>query len=234
MSVCVLAGGLGKRLWPLTETLPKPMLPVGDKPFVQLLMEHFARLGARRFVLAVAYLWERFREYFGDGSRFGWEIVYSVEDQPRGTGGAVLLAQPHWGERVIVANGDTFLEEDWRGLAATHQRQGLPATMALVRQDDCSRFGRVDVVDGRVAQFVEKSSAGGAGWINAGVYVLERAALEGWRRGERFSLEQDVFPRLCGRMGGHFCSRPFADIGTAESLEAFRRGAGAVAPQPLP
>ena len=78
LPVCILAGGLSRRLRPLTDTIPKPMVPVGDKPFLQLLMEHYAAMGHRRFILAVSYLWQQIQEYFGDGSSFGWQIEYSV------------------------------------------------------------------------------------------------------------------------------------------------------------
>ncbi len=222
-TVCILAGGLSTRLRPLTDTIPKPMIPVGGQPFLQLLLEHFSSLGHRRFVLAVSYLWERIRDYFGDGSQLGAEIKYSVEAAPLGTGGATLWAQPLWGPRAIVANGDTFLPEDWRGLAATHASAGLPATMALVRQDDCARFGRVEVAGGRVTGFVEKSPDAGSGWINAGVYVLEAEALTAFERGQAFSLERDVFPAMVGRIAAHQCRSSFADIGTPESLDDFRR-----------
>jgi NDP-sugar pyrophosphorylase family protein len=223
LPVCILAGGLSRRLRPVTETIPKAMVPIGGKPFVQLLLEHFSTLGYRRFVLAVSYLWEHIHEFFGDGRRFGWQIDYSIEPEPLDTGGAVLWAQPQWGQRAIIANGDTFLPEDWRQLQVTHDRAGLPATMALAHQNDCARFGRVDVRDGRVVGFVEKSPCVGAGWINAGVYVLEKEVLSGFRRGQRFSLELDVFPAWVGQIAAHSCHGAFADIGTPESLEDFRQ-----------
>ncbi|MCJ7543626.1 MAG: nucleotidyltransferase family protein [Phycisphaerae bacterium] len=221
--VCILAGGLSKRLRPLTETIPKPMAPIGDKPFLQLVLEHFASLGFRRYVLAVSYLWEQIRDHFGDGSRFGWRIEYSVEAEPLDTGGAVRYAQSLWGTCAVVANGDTFVPEDWRGLVAIQERSGLPVAMSLVWQDDCDRFGRVEVRDDRVVGFVEKGRHAGAGWINAGVYVLQSTALDGFERGQRFSLERDVFPRLIGRIAAYRCGKSFADIGTAESLAQFRQ-----------
>jgi NDP-sugar pyrophosphorylase family protein len=198
------------------------MVPVGDKPFLQLLLDHFGSLGFRRFVLAVSYLWEQIRDYFGDGSRFGWQIEYSVEPQPLGTGGAVLWAQNLWGARAVVANGDSFLMEDWRGLIERHEALAPPATIALVQQDDTSRFGRVEVRDGRVTAFHEKQAGSGSGWINAGVYALEAGALAGFQRGTVFSLEKDVFPALAGKMAAYTCRRVFADIGTPQSLEEFR------------
>ncbi len=220
--ICLLAGGLSTRLRPVTDTIPKPMVPVAGRPFLHLLMEHFASQNYRHFVLAVSYLWEQIRNYFGDGSRFGWHVEYSVEPQPLGTGGAVLLAQKLWGQRAIVANGDSFLAENWRSLVQTHQSSGAPATLALVHQDDCSRFGRVEVCDGYITGFTEKSADTGPGWINAGVYVLEADALAGMPVGEAFSLERDVFPRLAGKMAAYFCKKSFADIGTPQSLAEFQ------------
>ncbi len=220
--ICLLAGGLSTRLRPVTDTMPKPMVPVGDRPFLQWLLDHFGSLGFRRFVLAVSYRWEQIEAYFGDGSRFGWRIEYSVEPEPLGTGGALLWAQPLWGDAALVANADTFLPEDWRAMIHIHREQGLPATMALVRQDDCSRFGRVTVQEGRVAGFEEKRPLAGPGWINGGVYIMVRSSLQSFERGTAFSLEKDVFPQLAGRIAAYPCDAQFADIGTLTSLETFR------------
>ncbi len=222
LKVCILAGGLGRRLRSVAGNIPKPMVPIGDKPFLHLLMEHFGSLGFSRFVLAVGHLWERIKDYFSDGSAFGWEIEYSVEPEPMGTGGAVLWAKPLWGSRALIANGDTFLAEDWRELVRMHHACKLPATMALARQDRCDRFGKVEVQDGRVVGFAEKKPDSGEGWINAGVYMLDEEVLAPFDRGERFSLEEDIFPRLVGSIAAYTCNQSFADIGTPESLEAFR------------
>jgi len=234
ISVLVLAGGLSTRLRPITETIPKPMVDVAGEPFLKRILGHLDSVGYRRFILAVSYHWEAIRDYFGDGGRLGWEIEYSVESEPLGTGGAVLWAQPMWGERVLVLNGDTYLPADWPAMVSAHAAAGVPATMALVRCDDASRFGSVLVADGpaplgRVTAFREKAPRRGgpeAGWINGGAYVLERDALSGWRRGDRFSLERDVFVRLAGRIGAFRCEGvPFADIGTMQSLGRFRQEA---------
>ena len=220
--VCILAGGLGKRLGTLTEEAPKPMVPIGDRPFLQVLMEHFASLGWCRFALAVSHLWEQIRDHFGDGGRFGWEIEYSVEPEPLGTGGAVLWAQPLWGRRAVVTNGDTFLAEDWRELLKAHEAANAPVTIALAEKDDCARYGMVEVQDGRIAGFTEKDPDAGPGWINAGTYVLEAEALAAFERGKSFSLETDVFPTLLGEMAAYFCRSEHIDIGTPQSLAAFR------------
>ncbi len=220
--ICILAGGLSTRLRPLTETMPKPMVPVAGKPFVQHVLEHLGRLGFRRFILAVSYLWEQIYDYFGDGGQFGWELKYSVEPNALGTGGAVLWAQKFWSYEVLVANGDTYLPEDFRHMLALHRKAGEPATMALINQDDCSRFGRVKCIDGRVTAFCEKDGTDQPGWINAGIYILSRRAFGRYRPGEAFSLERDIFPSLCPGICAYFCHTAFADIGTHQSLSAFR------------
>jgi len=225
LAVCVLAGGRGSRLAPLTESVPKPMVRIEGKPFLQILMEHFASLGYRRFVLAVGYPREQIREFFGDGRSFGWKVSYSVEPRPLGTGGAVSWAQPMWGDRAIVVNGDTYIAEDWRRLAAVHDASGLPATMAVVRADNCERFGRVRVEGNRVTDLKEKADVPGAGWINAGVYVVDSEVFACYPRGRSFSLERDVFPALAGRIGAFFCAGAFTDIGTPDVLQRFREHA---------
>ena len=226
LPVCILAGGLGKRLGPLTASTPKPMMRVDGKPFLELQMRHFAGLGFTRFVLAVSFCWEQIRDYFADGAAFGWTVQYSIEPQSLGTGGAVALAQPLWGERALVTNGDTFLAEDWRQMIAAHQVSGLPATLALAWQNDCSRYGRVEIAGGRVTQFIEKGNRPDAGWVNAGTYVIERQALAKHAPGTAFSLETDLFPQWIGQLGAYQCQLPFTDIGTPESLEAFRQTHG--------
>jgi NDP-sugar pyrophosphorylase family protein len=223
--VVILAGGRSRRLRPLSEEAPKPMLPIGGKPFLQVLMERLAGLGLRRFILAVCFRWEAIRDFFGDGSAFGWSVEYSVEPRPLGTGGAVLHAQKLWGARALVLNGDTYLAGDWPAMLAAHEAAALPVTMALVWSERPERFGRVLLEAGRVVEFLEKQGGGGpADWVNGGAYVLEASALADYRPGQAFSLERDVFPSLGGRIAAFPCrDAAFADIGTVESLEAFRR-----------
>lgn len=220
---CVLAGGLSTRLRPLTKTIPKPMIPIGPKPFLQLLLEHLSSLGLTRFILATGYLHEQIQDYFGDGRSFGFHIEHSLEPKPLGTGGAVLWAQPIWGESVIIVNGDTFLAEDWTKLLATHRARGQPITMAVARHQDRARFGSVQIRGNRVIGFAEKNTHAGTGWMNAGAYVLERRVFSSFRLGQTFSLELDVFPSFLGQIVAHRCSRPFADIGTPTSLQQFRQ-----------
>ena len=221
---CILAGGLSARLRAVAGDLPKPMVPVAGRPFLLHLLEHLASAGFGRFILAVCYRAEVIQEFFGDGSAFGWRIEYSVEPEPLGTGGGLVWAQPLWGRRALVLNGDTYLPADWPAMLAAHEASALPATMAVVRSGRGRRFGRVRLRAGRVVEFLEKPPGAGAGWINGGAYVLDADALSGRRRGEAFSLERDLFCSLAGRIGAFPCEgADFADIGTPESLERFRR-----------
>ncbi|MCE5327938.1 MAG: nucleotidyltransferase family protein [Planctomycetaceae bacterium] len=221
--VCILAGGLSRRLRPLTDTIPKSMVDIAGKPLLERIMGHFASLGFGRFVLAVSYLRQQIEAYFGDGVAFGWDVRYSVEPEPLGTGGAVLLAHRLWAPAALVVNGDTFVPGDWRALWQAHRKGGHPATMALVHQEDTSRFGQVETDGQRVVKFVEKGGSARPGWINAGVYALEERALDGRTAGAAFSLERDVFEPLAGQIGAYLCDAPFADIGTPQSLAEFRR-----------
>jgi NDP-sugar pyrophosphorylase family protein len=219
-TACILAGGLGTRLRPLTDTLPKPMVPVAGKPFLEHQLAALAGAGVRDFVLAVSYRWETIRAHFGDGARFGWNIRYSVESAPLGTGGAVAHALPLLPARFLVLNGDTFLDLDWSALLAdSWADQGFDGCIAVRSVPDTASYGRVET-DGRsVTAFREKVASAGEGLVNAGLYALDRGVLEG--RTGALSLERDLLPHL--RLAAHPIAGSFVDIGTFDRLDAFRR-----------
>lgn len=215
---CVLAGGLGTRLRPLTDDTPKPMVPVAGRPFLWHQLRRVAEGGVTDFVLAVGYRHEQISAYFGDGTAFGWRIRYSVEDRPLGTGGAVRRALDLLGERFLVLNGDTYLGLDWAPFLAADW-DGRDGLMGILRVDDCGRYGRVET-DGRtVLGFSEKSASSGPGWINAGACALHRRAIERVDA-EVFSLEREVYP--VSRLAVLPIDGDFVDIGTFETLDAFR------------
>lgn len=217
---CILAGGLGTRLRPLTDALPKPMVPVAGKPFLEHQMVALAGAGVRDFVLAVSYRWESIRNHFGDGSAFGWRIRYSVEPEPLGTGGALAHALPHLPERFLVLNGDTYLDLDWAAfLEDPWADEGFDGCIAVRSVTDASAYGSMDLSDRHVTAFREKVASMGAGLVNAGLYALDRRVLEG--RTGSFSLERDVLPRV--RLAAHPIAGNFVDIGSFDRLDAFRR-----------
>jgi D-glycero-alpha-D-manno-heptose 1-phosphate guanylyltransferase len=225
----VLAGGLGSRLRSVVSEVPKPMAPVAGRPFLEILLAQLGDGGVRRVVLSVGHLGQVISGHFGDRFR-GIDLAYAVEDQPLGTGGGLRAALARIeGERALVANGDTWVELDHRDLWRRHEttRRGDPSlriTMALHRVDDASRYGRVVVEEGRVVRFDAAGRDGGAGagagsgWINAGIYVVEKTLLDDPDLPERFSFEGDFLsPRLetLRPLAYETCGR-FIDIGVPE------------------
>jgi NDP-sugar pyrophosphorylase family protein len=225
LKVAILVGGKGKRLGRLTAATPKPMLPVHGKPFLETLIGHLRRSGFKDLILLCGYRADRIRNYFGDGSAFGVRIRYNIEKRPMGTAGAVKSASRllESGKSFLLMNGDTFFQNDFRGLVRFHNRKRADLTMAVARAPRKSasarRFGSL-VLDrsGRVLGFSEKGSAGRPAFLNAGLYALHPRVLRMIPRGKPCSLEHQVFPRLAGKQ---FFAWPvkgrFLDIGTPAS-----------------
>ncbi len=178
MQSVILAGGLGTRLRPLTETVPKPMLPVLGKPFLQHQLELLGSFGIRRVVLLVAYLGEQIEKYFGDGAAFGMEIVYSYEPAPLGTGGALKNAAALLDEEFLVLNGDTYLAIDYGELAKSFRRSDGPAMIVAYENSDQRVPSNLAVgADGRVTVYRKRDPLG-LTHVDAGVIALRREVLE--------------------------------------------------------
>ena len=192
MKAIVLAGGLGTRLAHVTNDIPKPMAPIGSRPFLEYLLDYLVEQGSEGAVLAVSYKWEMIQEHFGSVYR-SMPLNYSVEDEPLGTGGAIRQALEFLTDNeVVVLNGDTLFRVDLKGMANIHRSGGARLSIALKQVADSGRFGRVEVsTDGVIANFQEKS-AGGPGWINGGVYMLNRDLFADFPMPARFSFEQDL------------------------------------------
>jgi NDP-sugar pyrophosphorylase family protein len=232
--VLILAGGLGTRLRPIVTDRPKALAPIGDRPFLEIQLTLLRDQGARRFVLCVGHRADQIRALMGDGSRLGVQLDYSAESGPLlGTGGALRLAERFIEPRALVLNGDTYLAADYARLYTQHieerSRADVVATLALARLDESGRFGTVLLEpSGRyLAGFHEKQQdheRTGAGWLNAGAYVIERDLIDLIPPGVPCSLERDVFPAALsgGRPLAAFpCAQPFFDIGTPDDFHAF-------------
>lgn len=222
----ILVGGQGTRMRPLTDTLPKPMLPLLDLPFVERQVDHLHRAGVDRIVFSCGYRPKEIEDYFGDGSSRGIAMGYVVDPEPLGTAGAIANAAPLLSDRdVFVLNGDILTDLDLTALVAHHRRLGAEATIALTPVDDPSAFGLVRTdADGRVTEFVEKPGPdelipGEPYRINAGTYVLSPSALAAIPAGQNVSIERDTFPLLAARGGvGAMASDCYwRDIGTPGS-----------------
>jgi mannose-1-phosphate guanylyltransferase len=222
----VLVGGQGTRLRPLTLSAAKPMLPTAGVPFLEHLLSRMKAIGIRHVVLGTSYKAETFTEYFGDGSAFGLDIEYVIEESPLGTGGAIRnVADRLRGETTLVFNGDILSGVDLSDLLETHTSNDADATLHLVKVPDPRAFGSVPTgPDGRVQAFLEKTDNPPTDQINAGCYVFKRSVLEAIPAGRVVSVERETFPGLLAgraRVFGHIDSTYWLDLGTPA---AFVRG----------
>jgi NDP-sugar pyrophosphorylase family protein len=191
MRAIVLAGGFGTRLRSVVPDLPKPMAPVRGRPFLSYVLDRLVAAGFSEAILAVGYRHEVIEAHFGGDYR-GLALRYATEYEPLGTGGAIQAA---WrlapSADVVVLNGDTFLEVDYRAMVDAHRTADAELTMAVREVPDAGRYGALALEAGRVRGFQEKGQHG-PGWINAGVYVLAPRLRGRFPNQDAFSFEQDV------------------------------------------
>jgi mannose-1-phosphate guanylyltransferase len=235
MRAVVLVGGEGTRLRPLTETIPKPLIPLMDRRFLDGVLDHLVRHGVDEAVMSSPYLEETFRPFLR--SRVGGpRITWITEEGPLGTGGAIVRAMQELSEDepVFALNGDILTDLDLTAMLAFHRERAAAATIALTHVQDARPFGLVPTAgDGRVLEFREKPTEPIPGEVNAGTYVLQPSQLAGWRAGDTISIEREIFPALIadGRPVYGFLSHAYwMDLGTPEKyLQAhFDLLAGAV------
>jgi D-glycero-alpha-D-manno-heptose 1-phosphate guanylyltransferase len=227
----ILAGGLGTRLAGRLNGIPKPMVPVAGRPFLEILLKQLERAGCRRAVLSVGHLHEMIERHFG--ARFcGLTLDYAIEQTPLGTGGAIRAALGMATEEaILVLNGDTFLDADFSAIMGFHRGQEAKMTMAITRLADITRYGGVIVDKGQVTGFVEKGRSG-AGWINAGAYVVVKDLAWPERLEEKFSFETDFLAPEIGRLApaAYPVDGFFLDIGVPEDLDRAQTELAAFAP----
>lgn len=222
MNAVILVGGEGTRLRPLTSNTPKAMVPVLNRPFLEHVLCHLQSHGVETVVLALGHLSQSVLDYFGDGSRVGLKLVYSVEKQPLGTAGPIKLAERYLAERFLVLNGDVFSDFNVTAIVDFHVQNGAMATLALTPVDNPTIYGVVETgPNGRVQRFVEKPKLAEvtSNMINAGLYVLEPQVINNIPAESRVMFEQDVFPKLLsdGRpMFGYNQRGYWVDIGTPQ------------------
>lgn len=218
----LLVGGMGTRLRPVVQSAPKPLAPIGSKPFLDLLVRQLRHQGVRRVVMCTGYLAEQIENVFNDGRAWDLTVEYSKEASPLGTAGAVKLAQRHLRDapEFLVMNGDSFLEVDFQKLIRFHRERGGIVTIAVRQVANSFRYGRVQLeAHGRVTAFLEKNGSNTCGIVNAGVYVFNQAILEHIPEGP-CSLETEVFPCLLDQgVYGLEQQGMFIDIGTPDDYE---------------
>ena len=206
MHAVVLVGGFGTRLRPLTLTTPKQMLPVGNRPMIERVLEHLGAHGVTQATLALGYRPDAFVDAYPHGECAGVAVHYAVEPEPRDTAGAIRFAADDAGirERFLVVNGDVLTDLDITELVARHDAAGAEGTIALHRVADPSAYGVVPTeADGRVTAFVEKPPPGEAptDLINAGTYVLEPSVLDRIEADVPVNVERVTFPAIVADRG---------------------------------
>ncbi|HWC13336.1 MAG TPA: NDP-sugar synthase, partial [Actinomycetota bacterium] len=220
MKALLIAGGLGTRMRPLTETRPKHLLPIANRPHVDHVLDLLERHGLRDVVLLTSYLADRFAAVVDRARERGLSVAVAHESEPLGTAGALKNAHHLVGDDTFVAmNGDVLTDVDITSLVQFHRDRKADGTILLTRVDDPSAFGVVPTDDdGRVERFFEKPPRDEAptDLINAGVYVLEPSILDEIASGEIVSIERDVFPSLAaqGRLFARATDAYWMDIGT--------------------
>jgi mannose-1-phosphate guanylyltransferase len=219
MKAVLLVGGEGTRLRPLTETIPKPLIPLVDRPFLRHVFDHLARHGVDEVLLSSPYLEELFAEFLATESG-GLAVTWIPEPSPLGTGGAVANAARELDETFLVLNGDILTDLDLSALLRRHRDTDAAATITLAEVEDARPYGLVALDDrGRVLEFREKPAEAVRGLVNAGTYVLEPEAVRGVPRGRPVSIEREVFPELIGSGTSvqAFVSKDYwIDLGTPE------------------
>jgi dTDP-glucose pyrophosphorylase/histidinol phosphatase-like enzyme len=221
----ILAGGRGTRLGEITRKVPKPMLPIAGRPFLDYLIETVERHGYEDILLLAGYLGEVLEAAYA-GRRIGGAAIRVMrEEVPLGTAGALTVARDALDPRFLMMNGDAFFDINLRALEQVSRQGEAMATLALRSVENAARYGRVVEEQGKVVAFLEKDANRGApGLINGGIYVLKREILD-LVSALPCSLEQDVFPALVerGEIRGKEFDGYFLDIGLPETLEQGRR-----------
>lgn len=221
----LLVGGRGTRLAPITDEIPKPMLPIAGMPVTEHQILAAKSAGVTTLVLATSYLAEVFTPYFGDGSKWGIELRYAVEKEPLGTGGAIANAAALLDdndESILVFNGDVISDHDIAAQISHHRHNKADVTLHLIQVADARAFGSVPTSDdGRVIAFLEKMENPVTNWINAGCYIFKRSVINSIPRNIVTSVERETFPDLIQserRIFGYKENAYWLDIGTPIAL----------------
>jgi len=224
MKAVVMAGGFGTRIQPLTNSRPKPMLPIMNKPMMEHTMMTLKDLGITEFIVLLYFKPEIIQEHFGDGSEFDIKITYVIPDDDYGTAGAVKLAEEYIGnENFIIISGDLVTDFDFQKIFDYHERKNSKLTITLTSVDNPLEFGVVIAnEEGKIEKFLEKPSWGEvfSDTINTGIYIIEPEILKYIPKNENYDFSKDLFPKLMREgidlMAG-YSEGYWRDVGNPES-----------------
>lgn len=214
-----MSGGMGTRLRPLTCQLPKPMVPIFNKPVMEYGIELLREHGVEDIAVTLHYLPNKIMEYFNDGEEFNTNIKYYIENEPLGTGGSVKNAQEFLDSTFIVISGDAFTNIDLTKAYEFHREKGSKATLVLKKEPVPLEYGVVITDEyGKIIKFLEKPNWGEvfSDTINTGIYILEPEVLDYYNKGDNFDFSKDLFPRLLRDdipMYGYIAGEYWCDVG---------------------
>ena len=226
VTAVILAGGLGTRLQKIVSDQPKVMAEINCKPFIAYLLDRLVEVDIERIIISTGYMSTQIEKRIG-ASYKDVSIVYSKEENPLGTGGALKLAgQVVDMEYCLVMNGDSYTELDPVSLFISHKQKNAIITLLVKEIDNTTRFGIIQINEqNEIIKFMEKGSSKGSGLINAGVYIMNTSTIQKIPEKTPYSLEYDFFPSKIGQgIYGYKTKGRFIDIGTPESYakaEAF-------------
>ena len=226
MQAVILAGGLGTRLRPITEKIPKPMVSINGKPFLEYKLDQLRDQNIKNVILCVSYLGEQIENYFRDGKNFGVNLRYSYEKEPLGTAGAIKNAESLIEDSFILMNGDTYSDINFLDLFLSHNP--CPVTMVVTSATNPLEQELVKIEKGIISQFYPRGTfehrdhlkKNSNPSINAGVYVIDREILNLIPSG-KVSLEQEIFPALTGRIKGFEYKGYIIDISNIRYCKEF-------------
>jgi mannose-1-phosphate guanylyltransferase/phosphomannomutase len=223
MKAVIMAGGKGTRLYPLTRRIPKPMMPLLDRPVMEYMIDLLHRNGIREVGVSLGHLPDSIRMYFGDGSRFLVRMTYAIEKSPLGTAGGIKNFQDFLDEPFVVASGDGVTDINLQEAIDAHKQNGALVTIILTQVTNPTGFGVVVTDDtGRVVHFIEKPTTWDAStmyYANTGIYIMEPEVLSFIPRDRPYDFGHELFPRLL-QLGmpiyGHHATGYWSDIGTLQ------------------
>jgi mannose-1-phosphate guanylyltransferase/phosphomannomutase len=224
MKAVIMAGGFGTRIQPLTNSIPKPMLPIMNRPMMEHTIVSLRDLGIKEFIVLLYFKPEVIKEYFDDGSKWGIKITYVIPDDDYGTAGAVKKAQEHIGdENFIIISGDLVTDFDFQAIFDYHKSKNSKLTITLTSVENPLEFGVVIANDeGKIEKFLEKPSWGEvfSDTINTGIYIIEPEILNYIPNNENYDFAKDLFPMLMREgidlMAG-YAQGYWRDVGNPES-----------------
>lgn len=226
MQVVILAGGLGTRLRPITENVPKPMVEVAGRPFLEYIVTHLSDQGFKRFLFLVGYLGDQIQAYFRSGSRWGIAIEYATEAQPLGTAGAIRNALEQLDSEFLLVYGDSYLPINYLDVVQAFHAVSSKCLMVIYDNyiSDTGVVNNVALDKNETVQRYEKGhSAPDLQYVEAGVLCLRREVFEVLPHLQNISLETDLYEKLISQheMRAFVTKQRFFDIGTPERLEEF-------------